>query len=336
MAVAQQPLSIRIAGTGEHVAARRVTSDELDTRWRKPSGWTQRHSGVLSRFFAADGETTSSMAASAARQALAAAGLEPGDLDAIVSACSVMEQAIPCTAVLIQRALGLGGSGIPSFDINATCLSFIAALDMISAAMAIGRYRRVLLVSSEVASAGLNWDDPVTAMLFGDGAAAVVLEHCEGASSQLLGVRLETYADGAELCQVRSGGTRIRLRDDPEAFRQGAYFEMHGPATYRMAARLLPPFLERLFECADVSIDGLSCIVPHQASMKGLAHLESALQLPAGMLFRVLAMRGNQMAASIPVALHQAIEAGRIRRGDTIALVGSGAGLSFGGAVLKY
>jgi 3-oxoacyl-[acyl-carrier-protein] synthase-3 len=103
-----------------------------------------------------------------------------------------------------------------------------------------------------------------------------------------------------------------------------------------MAAKLLPRFLDRLFERARVRLDQLACIVPHQASVKGLAHLEAALNLPDDMLMRVLATRGNQMAASIPVALHQAISSQRIRRGDVIALVGSGAGLSFGGVVLRY
>lgn len=331
------PLPVRILGTGEHLPSNKVESSTLDARWNKPGGWTLRHSGVECRYYAGEGETTSSMAAGAARAALSAAGLRADQLDCIVSACSVMEQAIPCSAVLIQRELGLGGSGIPAFDINATCLSFLAALDTLSAALAIGRYRRVLIVSSEIASAGLNPDDPVTAMLFGDGAAAVVLERGEATEDgQILGTHFETYADGAELCQVRSGGTRIRIRETPDAFLQGAFFEMNGPATYRMAAKLLPRFLDRLFERAQVRLDQLACIVPHQASVKGLAHLEAALKLPQGMLVRVLATRGNQMAASIPVALHQAIHSGRIQRGDAVALVGSGAGLSLGGTVLRY
>jgi 3-oxoacyl-[acyl-carrier-protein] synthase-3 len=330
-------LPVRILGTGEQLPSNKVESSALDARWNKPKGWTLRHSGVECRYYAGEHDTTSSMAAGAARKALVAAGLRADQLDCIVSACSVMEQAIPCSAVLIQRELGLGSSGIPAFDINATCLSFLAALDTLSAAMAVGRYRRVLIVSSEIASAGLNESDPVTAMLFGDGAAAVVLECTDTEDAgKILGTHFETYADGADLCQVRSGGTRIRPRETLDAFLQGAFFEMNGPATYRMAAKLLPRFLDRLFECAQVRLDQLACIVPHQASVKGLAHLEAALNLPDGMLVRVLASRGNQMAASIPVALHQAIGSQRIRRGDVIALVGSGAGLSFGGTVLRY
>ena len=337
MAKINKPLPIRILGTGEHLPGTCVESHELDERWAKTPGWTLRHAGIERRYYADEGETSSFMGAAAARSALAAAGMEAHELDCIVSACSVMEQAIPCSAVLIQRRLGLGESGIPAFDINATCLSFIAALDLLSAAMAAGRYRRVLIVSSEIASAGLRPDDPETAMLFGDGAAAVVLgQTTEAGDSEILGTHFETFSVGADLCQVRSGGTRIRPRTHMEEFLRGACFEMQGRATYRMAAQRLPAFLDRLFQRTQVALGQLTCIVPHQASAKGLDHLEAALGFPSKMLVRVLANRGNQMAASIPVTLHHAINSGRVKRGDLIALVGSGAGLSFGGAVMRY
>ncbi|MBB6241818.1 MULTISPECIES: 3-oxoacyl-[acyl-carrier-protein] synthase III C-terminal domain-containing protein [unclassified Rhodanobacter] len=330
-------LPIRILGTGEHLPGNCVESHILDERWKKTSGWTLKHAGIERRYYADDGETSSFMGAMAARSALAAAGMEAHELDCIVSACSVMEQAIPCSGVLIQRQLGLGESGIPAFDINATCLSFVAALDLLSAAMAAGRYRRVLIVSSEIASAGLRWDDPETAMLFGDGAAAVILgQAAEADDSKVFGTHFETFSVGAELCQVKSGGTRIRPRTQMEEFLRGACFEMQGRATYRMAAQRLPAFLERLFQRANIALGELACIVPHQASAKGLDHLEATLGLPSDLLVRVLAHRGNQMAASIPVTLHHAITSGRVRRGDLIALVGSGAGLSFGGTVLRY
>jgi len=328
-------LSVEILGTGEYVPGRRVASSALDERWQKPAGWTRRHAGIEHRHYADEGETTSLMAAGAARQALAAAQLEASQLDCIVSACSVMEQAIPCSAALIQRQLGLGDSGIPAFDINATCLSFLAALDTMSLAIAAGRYRRVLVVSSEIASAGLPEDRPETSMLFGDGAGAVVLGPSRGEAC-IRGAHFETYGDGAEFCRVRAGGTRLRPHDDLQAFMEGAHFEMDGRHTYRMAAQRLPAFLQRLFERAGVSLDDIRRIIPHQASAKALAHLESLLRLPAGKLVKVLAVRGNQMAASIPVTLHHAVSSGEVRRGDTIALVGSGAGLSFGGTVLVY
>lgn len=329
-------LPVRILGTGEHCPSQPVLSAELDARWDKPTGWTRKHSGIVVRHFASACETSSVMAAHAARMALERSGVDAAGLDAIVSACSVMEQPIPCTAALVQRELGLGDSGIPAFDINATCLSVLVALDLLSLAIAGGRFRRVLLVSSEIASAGLPWDDPATAMLFGDGAAAMVLGPPDpGDGASVLACHFETYGDGAAFCQIRAGGTRLRVHDDAALFARGAVFEMDGKATYRMAAERLPLFLQRLLDKAGVRQSDLAAIVPHQASDKALRHLQKLLQLPEGMLVRILPERGNQMAASVAVALHQGIVSGRLQRGDTIALVGSGAGLSFGGCVLR-
>jgi 3-oxoacyl-[acyl-carrier-protein] synthase-3 len=331
------PSNLRILGTGEYVPSQQIGSDALDLRWGKPSGWTKKHSGIAHRYFASRDETSSIMAAHAARQALTAAGLDARDLDCVVSACSVMEQAIPCTAALIHRELGLGDSGIPAFDINATCLSFLIAVDLLSMSIAAGRFRRVLIVSSEIASAGLPWDEPATAMLFGDGAAAVVLSNsAQNETSRLLGTHFETFSDGANFCQIKAGGTRLRAKDDPTAYAEHAVFRMDGKATYRMAAQRLPVYLQRLFARAGVELRDLAAIVPHQASDKALAHLQAALNLPEEKIVRVLSTRANQMAASIPVALHHAVASAAIRRGDTIALVGSGAGLSFGGVVLRY
>ncbi|MBP7370305.1 MAG: beta-ketoacyl-ACP synthase 3 [Arenimonas sp.] len=328
---------IRIFGTGEYIPSRRVNSTEFDTRWNKATGWTRRHVGIDYRQFAEQHETASIMATRAAEDALARAGMRADEVDCVISACSVMEQAIPCTAALVHRQLGLAGSGIPAFDVNATCLSFVTALDLIACAITAGRYRKILIVSSEIPSAGLNWKDQDTAALFGDGAAAVVVGMCTPEDgSQYIAGHMETYSEGLEFCQVRSCGTRIRIEDGIDAFIAGAYFEMSGKATYRLAAKHLPGFIERLFRRANISIEEIQKFVPHQASAKALKHLEVALRLPKGSMVHVLATRGNQMAASIPIALHHAIMNGEIKRGDLIALVGSGAGLSFGGAVLRY
>lgn len=327
-------LPVRIVGTGEYLPEREVTSSEFDRRWGKADGWTERLSGVRARRFANASETSSWMGAAAARVALANARLEATQIDCVISACSVMEQAIPCSAVLIQRQLGLEATRIPAFDVNATCLSFLVALDLASCALAAGRYRRVLIVSSEIASSGIDFNDFESAALFGDGAAAVVLERSEEAG--IVTALFESYTEGSELCQVKSGGTRVRPDVDEQAWRDGAKFAMNGRATYRLAAQRLPGFLDRLWTRAEIDPPAISCIVPHQASGKALTHLRDALQLPAEQLVEVLATRGNQIAASIPSALHTAIEQGRVQRGQLLALVGSGAGVSFGGIVLNY
>src|SRR5690606_16399903 len=180
------PISLRVAGTGAYVPSRAIQSVEFDERWKRPAGWTEERTGIACRYYATPDETSSYMGAEAARAALKAAGISAHDLDCVVFTAAVSEQAIPCTAVLLHRRLGLDGTGIPAFDLNATCLGFVVALDMMTDAIATGRFRRVLIVSSEIPSVGLNWDDPETAPLFGDGAAAVVLEGGDDSGSALL------------------------------------------------------------------------------------------------------------------------------------------------------
>ena len=336
MVIDTAEVPVRIAGTGEYIPSQRVPSEQFDDRWGKPAGWTLDRTGIECRYFASNEETSSYMGAEAARRALAAAGLEASDLDCIVFTACVSEQAIPCTAVLIHRRLGLDGSGIPAFDVNATCLGFMVALDMMSSSIAMGRFRRALIVSSEIASAGLNWEDTETAPLFGDGAAAVVLEAAQDHPSAMLARHAQTFSEGADLCQVRSGGTRIRVREQLQRFLDGACFEMSGRKTYKLAAQVLPQFLQSLLGRARLDAAAIRCWVPHQASHKAIAHLQAALALPAERVMRVIGERGNQIAASIPVTLHHAIVGGRIVRGDLVALIGTGAGLSLGGAVLRY
>ncbi len=335
-AVPSSARPIKILGTGEYLPVRCMDSASFDQKWQRPAGWTAQQTGICKRYFADNKEESSSyMAARAAQDALAAAQLSVNDIDCIISACSVMEQAIPCSAVLIQKQLGLADSGVPAFDINATCLSFMVALDLASTLLSCGRYRRILIASSEIAATGINWDDEETSSMFGDGAAAVLVGVSDD-DSRLLSSRIETYSAGADHCVVRSGGTRINPRENIEAFLAGAHFDMSGRATYRMAARLLPAFVDKLFAGTGHSLATVHKVVPHQASKKALEHLQAAFAIAPERMINILAERGNQMAASLPVALHHALTVGNVQRGDVLVLIGTGAGLSLGGLVLRY
>lgn len=330
-------IPFQILGTGNYLPRRIVHSDELDARWGRAPGTATRQVGVRQRHVAAPDESSSFMAAQAAKHALAAAGLKAEQLDVIISACAVMEQAIPCLGAQVQKAMGLGSSGIPAFDINATCLSFVVAMDMVAGMLTTGRWQRALIVSSEISSAGLNPDDMSISALFGDGAAAAIVGRpAVGEGSALLASHMRTYGDGVEHCQIRGGGTRLYAQADFAEWRRASWFEMNGRATYRLAAQHFPDFLRTLLTRADMGIDALTCIVPHQASGKALDHLSRMLGIPNERLIRTLLDVGNQVAASIPNALHSAINSGRLKRGDTVALLGTGAGLSIGGLVLRY
>ena len=185
--------AVKITGLGHYLPENKILSTELDQQLGLEEGSVQKKSGLISRHFAVQHETTSYMGAQAALRAIEHAGITLQDIDVIISACGADEQGIPCTAALIQKQLRLEHSGIPCFDINSTCLSFLSALDTISYAIDAGRYKRALIVSSELPSRGLNWHDMETCTIFGDGAAACVLEKSIHSSRIIAAHMIRTY-----------------------------------------------------------------------------------------------------------------------------------------------
>lgn len=329
-----QALTFNLAGSGAYLPQRRVSSAEIDRLCRRPDGWTEEHFKLRERRWAGPDETSSDMAARAAQQALDQAGWRADSLDAVIGACGVMEQPIPSTAVLVQRRLGLGDSGIPAFDINATCLSFLVAFERALLGLAHGQWRRVLVFSSDIASAALDFSEAEAAVLFGDGAAAVLLE--AGDRHRLLGYRFETYGDGSALCRLGSGGTRLTPRSDPAAFAEGSFFRMDGPGVFRLTARKFPPFLARLMAQSGLDLHEIDTVIPHQASASALAHLRRSLGNAACTVVETFRDVGNQIATSIPNALHHARMTGQLGRGTRSLLIGSSAGVSLGGAVVAW
>ncbi|HEY9851038.1 MAG TPA: beta-ketoacyl-ACP synthase III [Leptolyngbyaceae cyanobacterium] len=325
---------IKIISTGKYLPKKQVTAEELAISLNLTPDWIEKKSGVLIRHFV-DGETASEMGAFAAKNALIAANLSINDIDCIISTSSVPEQAIPCTAALIQAKLGAENSGIPAFDINATCLSFITAFDTISYLVAAGRFNRVLLVASEVAT-GLNWEEKESCTLFGDGAAAVIIAKSDShESSHLICSRMETYSKGARLAECRGAGNKHHPKEYAE---NPAYFlfKMDGKAIYRLALEILPDFLERLLQPAGLAIADIDMVIPHQASLMAMRLMQKQLNLPNEKLIRIVQNHGNTIAASVPMALHEAIIQGKIKRRDRIMLLGTAAGFSIGGIVLEY
>jgi 3-oxoacyl-[acyl-carrier-protein] synthase-3 len=326
---------LKIWGSGAVRPHRTLTSEEVDCRLGKPIGWTATQFAIHERAVADPEETSSYLGALAAEAALDAAGWQPEELDAIVGACGVMEQPIPGTATLVQRRLGLGGSGIPAFDVNATCLSFLVALDLVAMALAAGRWRKVLIFAADIASAALDFDDLEASVIFGDGAAALAVEACDGPSTWL-GFRMETYGEGADLCRLEAGGTRLRPEPDLDRFLDHARFRMDGPGVFKATARRFPRFMAKLFRGCGLTEADIDLVVPHQASAAALAHLKRSLPTLSERVVDIFADHGNQIAASLPSALHHAIATGRLARGDCALLVGSAAGVSLGAALIRY
>ena len=273
------------------------------------------------------------MAAQAVGRALDAAGLDAGALDAILFSGVMSEQPMPSTAILIHRLLGGRSAGVTCLDLNASCAGFLKGAELAAAGIHSGLWTRVAVVACEIASKGLRWDDLDTCTLFGDGAAAFVFER--GDSGGILATQSVTLSEGAELCQMRAGGSRFNVRTPPDAF-EDYLFSMKSRPLLRLVQQHFPAFLnEAIAEAARLEVK-VKLVVPHQASAVGLAFLRREL-MPHGLdAMDVLAEFGNQVSASIPTALHHAICRGRLRRGDVALLVGTAAGVTMNSMLLRY
>ncbi|RYZ03931.1 MAG: 3-oxoacyl-ACP synthase [Alphaproteobacteria bacterium] len=328
------PLSI--VGYGQYLPRQIRTSRELDAIFGQATGWTESKFGIRQRHVASTDETSSMMGATAARDALAMAGWDDGDFDVLIGACGVMEQPIPGTSVLIQNALGLGKSGVWAFDVNQTCLSFLTALDVVAMGMDSGRFRRAVIVASDIASAGLDLKDPQTASIFGDGAAAICVERTGDADGPgLLSRCFETYGEGKDLATLRAGGTRIRVEDGYEALVDGSHFRMDAFGIFKAAARTLPRMIDQVLGEAGLNRETVDLVVCHQASHPGLEHVRRLMSGDPSRVVDCFGRLGNQIAASLPNVLVEAHASGRVKPGGSVLLLGTAAGISAAAMVLR-
>ena len=326
-----------LLGTGHSLPMRQVASSELDVKLKLAKGSVERATGVRTRYFAGENETAGMLAANACRHALDAAGLGWADIDCLVAASGSMDQGMPSNAALIHSELGLQDSGIPAFDVNASCLGFLAALDLLSWPVLAGRYRRVMIVCADVASCALDWTELGNSGIFGDGAAAAVIARSpRGSGSQILAADLKTLSAGVDFCKIPGGGTRFHPTRIQGEFNPLATFQMDGKAVFRLVSQHLPGFLEQLLARAGRTVEQVDWIVPHQASQLAIEHMTRRLGLKPERVINIFSDHGNQVAASLPTALDLGISDGRIRRGDCVLLLGTGAGVSIGGNVMVY
>lgn len=328
-------LPVTIAGLGAYLPPRRVTSAALETQLGLQPGWIERRTGVCERRYA-ESESSVEMAVAAIRQALLMAECEVDAIDLIIGASTGPHQAIPCTASFVQRALGAPDGGSLCFDLNATCLSFLVALQNGAQLIAGGACQTAVIYSSELGSRSLNPAEPESAVLFGDGAAAAVLVRTKPGATGAIGPgRFTTFSSGADLTTVLGGGTRHHP-NHPATTPEMNLFHMDGPAIFKKAGRLLGPFLTNYWQQTGTSPTAFDWVVPHQASRHGLEFLALRGGFAPHRIIANLATRGNCIAASIPLAFTEAVQSGQIKRGERLLLLGSGAGLTLGVLAVNF
>lgn len=324
------PAPIAILGTGSHAPARILTNEELSRLVDTSDEWILTRTGIRERRIAGPGETTSSLATAAARVALADAGLQPADIDLLIVATCTPDQPMPSVACLVQTALGLPERAA-CLDLNAACTGFVYALDNAWALLASGRYRHALVIGAEKISTLVDWTDRTTCVLFGDGAGAVVLGPARpGTASRLIDSQLGAIPGTAELLSVRGAGA------SPLAEEAKRCIAMKGKEVFKFAVRGMEEVARDLLTRNRVAGADLALVVPHQANLRIIHALAQYLELPYERVVVNVDRYGNTSAASIPIALDEARRSGRLKPGDLLLLVAFGAGLTYGGALVRW
>eukprot|EP00549_Striatella_unipunctata_P022503 CAMPEP_0118694888 /NCGR_PEP_ID=MMETSP0800-20121206/12824_1 /TAXON_ID=210618 ORGANISM="Striatella unipunctata, Strain CCMP2910" /NCGR_SAMPLE_ID=MMETSP0800 /ASSEMBLY_ACC=CAM_ASM_000638 /LENGTH=583 /DNA_ID=CAMNT_0006593505 /DNA_START=497 /DNA_END=2248 /DNA_ORIENTATION=+ len=336
---------IKIAGMGSYLPERIVSNQEIQRlNGNDDYAVEATRTGVTTRHFCSEEETMITMSAEAIRRAADSASISLNDIDLILCASGISHQTIPDDACLIQKELGLGESGIRAFSVHGTCLSFMVALDVAGSMMnSSSKYKTVAVVSASKASAGINFTDSHTAGLFGDGAAAAILTQSSGTNA-VHATFTETYGCGEQYCQILGGGTH-RPADNPSYERLMDKFQMDGESTVKLIGARLGDALDRFIPGLQFGLEHLlvnetkhidiDWIVPHQASGLALDAM-SFFGWPQEKILRTLDCYGNCVAASIPLTLAYGIKSGKIRRGDRVMILGTSAGVSFGGMVFTF
>ncbi len=317
----------RISGMGKYVPERILTNFDLEKLVDTSDTWIQERTGVRERHIAADDETASTMGIQAAQQALAQAEVSPGDLDLIIAATTSPDGMFPAIACRIQDGLGANRAG--AFDINAACVGFLSALATASQFIATGTYERILVVGSEVLSRIIDWTDRGTCVIFGDGAGAVVLEAAEQGGP----LSFVFHSDGSGAQSLYANGPCSA----PNGLETDSYFiSMDGRHIFKFAVQAMESAIREAIDKAGLDLSDVDLLIPHQANLRIINATAKALGLPPERAMINVDRYGNTSSASIPMALREAWEQGRLHEGDRLAMVTFGGGLVWGAMIFEW
>lgn len=327
------PRSVRISGWGSYVPERVLSNADLERLVDTSDEWIRTRTGIRERRVAAPHETTATLGAIAAKRAIATAGLAPDDIDVIVVATLTPDYPMPSTATLVKEAIG--NSGAAAFDIAAACSGFVFAYTTADSYVRSGMARHVLVVGAELLTRFLDFEDRGTCILFGDGAGAVVLSASDEPGGGLAGMELTTDPDGAYMIWLPSGGSKSP--PSAETARRGEHFiRMEGRETYRYATRTLATSALAAIEKAGWKPDEVDLFIPHQANIRIIEAVAKGLGLPMERMYVNIDRYGNTSAASVGIALDEAVREGRVRPGDKLVFVAFGAGFTSGAIAVEW
>ena len=318
----------RIAGTGSYLPEKVVTNHDLEKTMDTSDDWIRERTGIKRRHIAADGEATSDLALAAAKQALDMAGIGADDINLIIIATTTPDKVFPASACIVQRRLGIRGCG--AFDIQAACSGFVYGLDLADRYIRTGAAKNVLVIGAETLSRLTNWEDRTTAVLFGDGAGAVVLQEAD--EPGILSTHIHADGQYEDLLQVPQG-----ISSGYDVTRAGeAFIQMNGNAVFRRAVATLDSIARETLEKNNIDKHDLDWFVPHQANMRIISAAAKKLDMPMERVIVTVDEHANTSAASIPLALDVAVRDGRIKRGELLLFEAFGAGFTWGSTLLRF
>jgi 3-oxoacyl-[acyl-carrier-protein] synthase III len=325
-----------VTGCGAYLPSQIVTNAELAKRIDTTDDWIRQRTGIRQRHIAADGEMTSDLGSAAAREAMAQAGVKPSDIDLIVCATSTPDETFPATATRIQTRLGIGQGA--AFDVQAVCSGFVYGLAVADNFLRVGQARTALVIGAETFSRILDWEDRGTCVLFGDGAGAVVLQASNGAAgngaaaatSQGRGVlSTHLYADGTHHDALYVDG-------GPSSTGTVGHLRMEGKEVFRHAVVRMAEAIDAALEANGLTPGDVDWLVPHQANIRIIESMGRRLNLPSDRVVVTVDRHANTSAASIPLALTEAVSDGRIQQGDLILMEAMGGGFTWGSALVRW
>ncbi len=325
-------MKTRIIGTGSYLPKRIMTNRDLERLVDTTENWIVERTGIRERRIADESEAASDLAVHAARRALETARIDANDLDLIIVATTTPDMFFPSTACIVQDQLGARQAA--AFDLSAACSGFLFALSVADQYIRNGVYKNVLIIGSEVMSRIIDWTDRNTCVLFGDGAGAAVLQRTKGDHGVL---STHLHSDGRlwNLIQVPGGGSRIPPSVAMLAERK-PFIKMKGNETFKVAVRTLEEAVYEMMKTAHVQPSELSLLIPHQANIRIIMAVAQRLGLPMEKVMLNVERYGNTSAASIPIALDEAVRQGRVKDGDLILFEAFGAGLTWASALVRW
>jgi len=328
-------MGIRITGVGGYVPEKAVTNHELEKTVKTSHEWILAKTGIVERRVSAPGEAPSDMGVRAAQRCLQNAGVDKSEVDLIVVACATPDQPQPATACLLQEKLGIAESQCPAFDVNSVCAGFVFALDVAQSMMlaAPKQFRHALVVGADAFSKIMNWTDRRTCIFFGDAAGAVLLSRTD--DERRMHFRLGSDGRGSRCIEVPAGGSKIPVTPEVLDKRLNT-FNMDGPKVWDFAMRTVPRAIQQLLAEHNMRPRDLDLLVLHQSNLRMIENIMTALELSMEQTVTTVETYGNTAAASIPLTLDKAYEAGRLKAGSKVMLCGFGGGLSWGAALVDW